>query len=131
LSLASCWVFLVGNAQVHQGFFTWTPFKSSKCNALWLICMYSYLRNTIPFLLWTFFFKVLILVAGFHGFFAFTYQGHNLWYRPLRRDDLRWYRHTSLSKNLCLKDLHLFLAMKENGIYRLKRCLRDLKTNDH
>jgi len=69
LSLASCWVFLVGNAQVHQGFFTWTPFKSSKCNALWLICMYSYLRNTSPFLLWTFFFpKFWSLLQAFMAF---------------------------------------------------------------
>jgi hypothetical protein len=71
-------------------------------NALWLICMYTYLRNIgHPFLYGVFLFsKVWVLIANFDGLFAPAYSSHILWSWPLGRV---WYHRTFLSSNLYLK----------------------------
>lgn len=76
------------------------------CDTLWLICIYSYLRNIGPLSSWALSFKTLILVASFHGSFTSTYPSHNSWTWPLRRDahlmisddtDIRHYLKTLIS----------------------------------
>jgi len=71
-------------------------------NALWLICMYTYLRNIgPPFFHGVFLFsKVWVLIANFDSLFALAYSSHILWSWPLGRV---WYHHTFLSSNLYLK----------------------------
>jgi len=71
-------------------------------NALWSICIYTYLRNIgPPFPHGVFLFsKVWVLVANFDGLFALAYLSHVLWYWPIGRT---WYHHTSLSSTLYLK----------------------------
>ena len=71
-------------------------FDNVESNALWLICMYTYLRKyRSPFLHGVFLFsKVGVLVVNFDGFFAFAYSSHLLWFWPLGKT---WYHHTSLS----------------------------------
>ena len=66
--------------------------------------MYTYLRNICPLSSWTSLFKVSIFIKSFHDFFAFAYPSNNLWYWPLGKDGLIWYRHTSLPKKIYLKD---------------------------
>jgi len=86
--------------------------QRSTYNVLWLICMYSYLRNISEVLHKLLIFKFLILIASFYGIFAFAYPRQSLWSWPQKKGcsfgDLRWYRHTPLSENLYLKDCHLY-----------------------
>ena len=70
-------------------------------NALWSICMYTYLRNIgSHFFMVSFFSKVGVLVVNFDGFFALAYSSYILWSWPLERAS---YHHTSLSSTLYLK----------------------------
>jgi len=65
-------------------------------NALWSICMYTYLRNIGPHFFMVSFFsqKLECWQIDFDGFFALAYSSHLLWPWPLEKT---WYHHTSLS----------------------------------
>ena len=79
-------------------------------NALWSICMYTYLRNIGPlFLHGVFLFsKVGVLVVNFDGFFALSYSSPIFWSWPLGR---AWYHSTSLSSTLHLKGCQFCLTV--------------------
>lgn len=67
--------------------------QRSESNTLWSI--------------WTLSFESLIIVASFHGFFIFvclTYE-LNLYEGDVHFNELRWYWHTLLSKDLNFKDI--------------------------
>ena len=67
-------------------------FVNDESNALWSICMYTYLRIIGPsFLHRVFLFsQVGVLVVNFDGFFTLAYSSHILWSWPLGKT---WYHH--------------------------------------